>query len=138
MKKIILTLTLILSSAFILTVLAQTAKGDSQKNKKSKTSNNKTFKGTLVQMPWTKSGESYCAGGSEYFVLKTSDGKHILQTDSNKVWETLKKKSGQIVTIVGSLEEKRIEPNPMEQAPLDMDGKVSTYTCDVLRVLTIK
>ena len=37
-----------------------------------------TYTGKLVKKTWTKSIESYCAGGSDYFVLEMLDNQSII------------------------------------------------------------
>jgi hypothetical protein len=37
-----------------------------------------SYKGKLLKKTWTKSMESYCAGGSDYFILKMADNQSII------------------------------------------------------------
>ncbi|TAF33285.1 MAG: hypothetical protein EAZ57_06510 [Cytophagales bacterium] len=129
MKKLLLAAALVLGTAFLTTLWAQTKGGSTQTKKELK-----TMTGKLLKMPWSKSHESYCAGGSDYFVLEVADQRHILQTKSKKIWSSLTQNANKTVTLKGYAEDKRIEPNPMEQAPIGPDGKVATIVCPVFVV----
>jgi hypothetical protein len=41
----------------------------------------RSYSGIIRKEPWTKSSESFCAGGSDYFVLETGTGREILNSD---------------------------------------------------------
>jgi hypothetical protein len=40
-----------------------------------------TFTGTLIAGSWVKQVESYCHGGSDYFLLATSAGEYVLNSE---------------------------------------------------------
>ncbi|MDM8567674.1 hypothetical protein QUF74_18765 [Candidatus Halobeggiatoa sp. HSG11] len=44
--------------------------------------------GTIIQKPWSKSQESYCIGGSEYFVLQYGEDLTIVlkHAEDNKIF----------------------------------------------------
>ncbi|TAE08011.1 MAG: hypothetical protein EAZ95_17715 [Bacteroidetes bacterium] len=103
------------------------------------------FQGTIKEKPWTKSSQSYCAQGSEYFVLVQSNGEElVIQNNSTQKLSDFADKQ---VTIEGKIETKTIKPsnNPMEQRPVNSmigpDGKEikeADFTCTVLVVTKIK
>ncbi|MCU0438301.1 MAG: hypothetical protein MUC49_10310 [Raineya sp.] len=98
-----------------------------------------TFVGKIVAKPWSKTTESYCAQGSDYYVLEQKD-KSAIVIQKDKVMD-LKKWQGKDVQIKGKIETKEIKPsNPMEQRPvtLDIDGKEVAFTCSVLVIQEIK
>ncbi len=43
----------------------------------------KKYKGIVLSKPWTKSTQSYCAQGSDYFVLKVGKQEFVLENQSN-------------------------------------------------------
>lgn len=103
-----------------------------------------TFTGTLELRPWSKSTQSYCAQGSEYYVLIQADGEElVIRNDSE---QDLAPFNGQAVQIEGALETKTIEPprnNPLAQRivvqrPRFLGGNESeeeeeiAFTCTIL------
>lgn len=101
------------------------------------------LKGKLIRKPWTKSTESYCAQGSDYFVLLVDGREHILdirKSTLKKLQRTKRKKvtvRGQFIT--------RFIPGPSEdevdhnlQHPVSSNpetGEVSgDVTCTVFKV----
>jgi hypothetical protein len=113
---------------------------------KSNSTSNKTktmFEGTIKQKPWSKSAQSYCAQGSEYFVLVKSDNEEVVI--QNETGEDLTAFEGKKVTIEGKIETKTIKPssNPMEQRPVSSSPfgeqpKEESFTCTVLVAKKIK
>ena len=62
------------------------------------------FEGVVKMKPWSKSVESFCAGGSEYFVLKTESGQHILSPDENlEIKNKLKSLDGKKAKVIGDM-----------------------------------
>jgi hypothetical protein len=100
----------------------------------------RTFQGRLLKKPWTKTGESYCAGGSEYWVLEGNTGTLVLAFDENFDPETLTHLAEKGVSILGRLEDRTITPDangPISQHPVT--GLTNNaYTCTVLRVIRFK
>lgn len=102
-----------------------------------------TFTGTLELRPWSKSTQSYCAQGSEYYVLIQADGEElVIRNDSE---QDLAPFNGQAVQIEGALETKTINPpqNPLAQRivtkrPRFLGGNKSeeeeeiAFTCTIL------
>ena len=84
-----------------------------------------TFNGTVVAKGWSKSGESYCHGGSEYFVLDTGDLKLTIESDRSveprgTTLSKLKSFQNQKVQIVGTVVTRTMSvnehcPDPMMQ-----------------------
>jgi hypothetical protein len=95
------------------------------------------FEGIVVQKPWTKSSESYCAQGSEYFVLESVDKKvtFVLKNNPNIDYASYTNK---VVVITGRLETRIIPANnnPLEQRP--STGTENTFKCTALEVDAIK
>ena len=111
---------------------------------------NTTFKGKVLEKPWTKSTESYCAQGSEYFVLQMSNNEEIVLKNTTAL--KLKDFEGKKVSITGVKETKTIKSKnddmgqrPISQEPISIpvkDGekeKISNdFTCTVLVINKIK
>jgi hypothetical protein len=98
-----------------------------------------TFKGKIIAKPWSKTGESYCAQGSDYYVLEQKDQSAIVIKNDKTV--DLKKWVGKAVQITGKIETKEIKSsNPMEQRPVntDINSKEIPFTCSVLVIQNIK
>jgi|GEM_PF-1099066 len=102
---------------------------------------NMMFEGTLQKKPWSKSTQSFCAEGSEYYVLLQEDETEIVIR--NESTRSLADYEGKKVTIEGKKETKIIKPssNPAEQRPVSinpMTGKEDNFTCTILIVTKIK
>jgi len=98
-----------------------------------------TFKGKIVAKPWSKTSESYCARGSNYYVLELQDQSAIVIKDNKSL--NLSKWKGKLVEIKGKIETREVKPsNPMEQRPvnIDINGKEIPFTCSVLDIQEIK
>ncbi len=92
--------------------------------------------GVIIQQQWTKSEQSYCAGGSEYYVFKTKEAEYILVTEK-AVKLGVKRLLNQKITLKGKLVTKKIKFSPYEQHPVeyDINGKPKDYyECTVLEV----
>lgn len=103
---------------------------------------NTSQEGTLVQKPWTKTGQSYCAQGSEYWVLQTNPNKEWVLEGTEEQKKAWKQYANRQVRIKGKIETKTIRPNLnlMEQRPVTqnpMTGEDEPYTCTVLKVNTL-
>ncbi len=74
-----------------------------------------SYEGVLRHKPWTKSAESFEAGGSDYFVLEVEGGeKHFVRPTSAVDEARLKELDGKAVAIRGSIVpgvEVEIDPN---------------------------
>ena len=96
-----------------------------------------TFSGTLIKKPWSKSTQSYCAQGSDYYILQSEDDEYVVKYKSEKKLSTLK---GQKVIIRGKMEKITIEPPNAElpsQVP-DMGPMGQAFICTVLMAQKIK
>jgi hypothetical protein len=85
-----------------------------------------TLVGTLVKKPWSKTLESWHAGGTEYFVVETEGGDSIIVRPSERVTtEALQAMVGKKVRVRGERVPYRpYQPaSPMEQYPMGPDGK---------------
>lgn len=101
--------------------------------------------GTILKKPWTKSTGSYCAGGSDYYVLRIDSGEEvILENISNVSTEKyFEKWVGKKVIVIGMKFEKKIKnENNFSQKPITYspDGKVKEedFTCLVFKVKKIQ
>lgn len=93
-----------------------------------------SLSGTVLQKPWSKSFESWNAGGSEYYVLDVGDAPVkqrsakegvILRPSDAISMDDLKALVGKNVEVSGVyVEAKPYKPSqPTEQYPVDIDGK---------------
>jgi uncharacterized protein YutD len=138
---------------FANTATAQSKGGSKSKANTTKSNSNKAaanqkaeeIKGILKEKPWTKSEQSYCARGSEYFVLVEANGtEHVLDfTKYSSPAEQWKKWANKEVAIKGMFETRIIEfndNNSMEQrivTPNGPDGKPTNYSCTTFTVKSI-
>lgn len=131
MKKYIILSFLILMT--ISTISAQNKKGG--KTKKADT--NDLFLGTIKKKPWNKSTQSYCARGSEYYVLSQNDDLEIVIQNNTKI--DLESWVDKKVEITGKMETRSIKANPMEQRPVNpFDKDDGTFKCSVLDMKKIE
>jgi hypothetical protein len=103
---------------------------------------NQVLVGTLVKKPWTKTAESYCARGSDYYVLKANNPNQDEIVLENQIKVDLSQYENKIVKITGFRQKRIIEPddNTMEQRPvtIDLEGKETAFTCEVFVIKGIK
>jgi uncharacterized protein YutD len=134
-----------LFSLFMLVFFLTTTAQAQDKVGKDKVAKDKDLKGTFLEKPWAKSTQSYCAQGSNYFVLVEKNGaEHVLDfsKDSGKA-EQYKKWLNKPVRLKGEFTTRTIKANPNEisQRPISYgpDGKEisSDYTCTVFTVKSI-
>ena len=79
-----------------------------------------TLKGKLVKKTWTKTMQSYCAGGSDYYVLVNKDKKEIVLNLAAWNDKQIEKKLNKEVRLKGNWESVKQENNdPMSQHPVD-------------------
>jgi uncharacterized protein YutD len=105
----------------------------------------KDLKGTFKEKPWAKSGQSYCAQGSNYFVLVEKNGaEHVLDFSKDAGAATQYRKwLNKPVRVKGDFTTRTIKANKDEisQRPISYgpDGKEisSDYTCTVFTVKSI-
>ncbi|MDX1903726.1 MAG: hypothetical protein SFU27_06160 [Thermonemataceae bacterium] len=99
--------------------------------KKAKT----TLKGVIVQKPWTKSTQSYCAQGSAYFVIKVKDKEYVLENQTNALLDYFLNSR---VEIKGYFRQKEIKNEPMGQYPIDTMPTDDVFRCTVFVVQSIE
>jgi len=114
----------------------------SQKQQEIKIADNEIVKGKLRLKPWAKSGESYCAQGSAYYILETRTETLVLEFDKDKFSQKFAQLQDQNIQIRGKKRIKRIPhpKNPMAQHPVttDIDGNELGYSeCEVFEVFEI-
>jgi hypothetical protein len=142
----ILAVSLILASIFFSQGFAQVTQT------KKKTATQKptiTLEGKLVQKPWAKSGQSYCAQGSDYYVLVLSDeSEKVLEKQDKKDWANLlTEKTGKTVKIKG-YDEIKVIKHPKAENGMELQHPITTnpitgeetdsYTCNVFVVIRIE
>ncbi len=125
----------ILASFFVCESGFAQTKGKSEKTEISL----KKYKGIILSKPWTKSTQSYCAQGSDYFVLKVGKQEFVLENQSSINLADYKDKK---VSFYGYEKTRTITPKddgsqrPVQMS-LDKDGKEikeTAFTCTVLIV----
>lgn len=95
-----------------------------------------SLKGKIEKRPWTKSIESYCAGGSDYYVLISRKQSHILEYNE----ELLEKWVGKRVILTGEriqLVRKAEAADNMSQHPVGPFGESGT-SCELVRTSSVK
>lgn len=103
--------------------------------------NAKSLSGLLLKRPWSKSAHSFCAGGSDYFILQLTDGEEIvLRADRKKLQEQLDQYADQPVTVLGKFKVRVIPVDPMLPHPTPATGHSGneSYTCDYFSVRNLK
>lgn len=101
-----------------------------------------TLTGTLLNKPWAKNTESYCAQGSDYFVLRIQNQDIVLSGEYSDFMPWVNK----IVSVTGYRCEKEIPnpnqlgshlgtttPTPILQAPTGDE-----FRCQIFRVRNIE
>ncbi len=79
-----------------------------------------TLKGKLIKKTWTKTIQSYCAGGSDYYVLVGKDKKEMVLNLSAWNEAQIVKKLNKQISLKGKWETVQKENNdPMSQQPLN-------------------
>jgi hypothetical protein len=103
-------------------------------------SNSVTMRGLVVHKPWTKSGESWEAGGSDYYVLETLEKRSIILRPSEKVtFEDLAPFAGKQVEVVGRVvEPEPWKPSGFEQYPVGLNDEPTATRGGGFRVEQIK
>jgi hypothetical protein len=98
----------------------------------------KKIQGLLIHKPWSKNTDSYCAQGSDYFVIQTdSSSELVLEPKDSTIWNAMKEFESRKVLLSGNTRTKEIKPsNPNEQQIVTFDG--GNYTCKVFTVETIE
>lgn len=90
-----------------------------------------TLSGVLVKHGWTKTSESYCAGGGDYFTLKINNDELVLEFLPIYSEAQISNFVGTTITVTGRKENKEIECLPGEQCPVTPDN---IFTCEVFVV----
>ncbi len=138
--RLVFVIPVVLMSLFICKSAFAQAKGNTEKSEKTEISLKK-YKGIVLTKSWTKSTQSYCAQGSDYFVLKVGKGGFVLENQSSI---NLADYKGKKVSFLGYEKTRTIETKddgsqrPIQRT-LDKDGNEITieetaFTCTVLIV----
>lgn len=80
----------------------------------------KEIKGKLIKKSWEKSTTSYCAGGSEHYLLEIMDDELVLQFDQD-LEAKLNNLAGKNVLIIAKKQEKKIPTPIYGSAPMILD-----------------
>jgi uncharacterized protein YutD len=124
MKKFLAVILFICLSASVVS-----AQSDTETSKK-----RVTLSGKILQKAWSKSQQSYCAQGSDYFVLSvTGKGSEFVLENSSK--QNLSSLLGKTVKVEGYHRRKTVKSNPDEnmQRPVNFDGS-DDFVCEVFVV----
>jgi hypothetical protein len=79
-----------------------------------------TLKGKLIKKTWTKSIQSYCASGSDYYVLVDKDKKESVLNIAAWNPQQIAKKLNKQIRLKGKWETVQKQNNdPMSQQPVD-------------------
>ncbi len=101
-----------------------------------------TLRGRLMPKSWSKTIQSYCAGGSGYWVLQKSDSSEVILfiAETGTLTTQAEKLTGQAVELRGQMQQYTVvsSPNPMEQKPIGMDGKPAAVSCERFEVTAIQ
>lgn len=131
-----------LSLLFVFLLVFGVVPSFAQKGKKTKPlpGPSEKLSGQLQKKPWTKSTQSYCAGGSEYFVIKTSKEEIVLENQSGLDLATMSEKQ---VEITGKLVTRKVkapeDENLQRPIQINSDGKdTGEFTCRVFTVKNIR
>jgi hypothetical protein len=98
-----------------------------------------TLTGKLVRKPWTKTTQSYCAQGSDYYVLQLTSGEELVLEGARP--KRLRALTDRQVTVAGRRTPKVIKPkeeNSMEQRPVGLPGQPNEFTCMVFAVRQLR
>lgn len=80
----------------------------------------KEISGKLILKHWSKTMQSYCAGGSDYYVLKAKNNKETILDLSNIAEDLIKKKINKNVSLTGTWETTvKTNDDPMAQQPVN-------------------
>jgi len=94
--------------------------------------------GKIRHLQWTKSTQSYCAQGSDYYALETKGHAWVLETPTDWTPNALRLSVGKTVKMRGEIIVRTIAPDPMSQHPVSYgpDGKQAedVFRCEVFRV----
>ncbi len=105
------------------------------------------FTGQLVKAEWQKSTESYCQGGSNYYVLVVKNQRYVVNSlrdpifekntaDFDKLQAQFAQLEGKTVTLTGQTVARHF--SQQEQCPNPMMQCIATeITCDWLRVTEV-
>lgn len=98
--------------------------------------------GKLIKKEWSKSTESYCAQGSDYYVLQVNDSQRFVILEFDDKISRVSKFDNEKVIVVGNHIEKRIaSENEISQKPINSHStsseKEETFTCKVFKVSVI-
>ena len=97
------------------------------------------IKGVLVKKPWSKTTQSYCAQGSDYWVIKEGDKENVIAWSDEKLAKKAEGFRNKTVTLKGVWTPRTITPpeNEISQHPVGANGE-STFECVVFSVFFLK
>lgn len=112
-----------------------------------------SIEGKLTLMPWAKSMESYCAGGSDYWIIEKKFGDATIvkphKVGGDQSWKALEGKvvqaSGVFKTIERPLSNEKPSSGdstqmesqkPISQMPVGSEDGVSTVECTYFEVVS--
>ncbi len=76
--------------------------------------------GKLIKKAWSKTMQSYCAGGSDYYIVKSKNNKETVLDLSSIGKDLVNKKLNKSVMLLGTwLTEVKTNDDPMAQQPIN-------------------
>ena len=86
--------------------------------------NDTCLTGVVIKRPWSKSVQSWCAGGSDYYTIKYDHKYSILSFENNDLQKSVANLENRTVTICGKHIKfyKTYKPSPLQQCPVDANG----------------
>lgn len=97
-----------------------------------------TLQGDLIKKPWTKSPQSYCAQGSDYFSIQTGTEELVLDYAPLYTEAQVSAFVGETVLITGTRKEKEIECEEGSQCPSTPNNLFSCEVFSVKKINTLK
>ncbi len=79
-----------------------------------------TLSGKLILKHWSKTQQSYCAGGSDYYIVKAKNNKETVLDLTTMSKDLVTKSLNKKVTLTGTwLTEVKTNDDPMAQQPVN-------------------
>ncbi len=100
-------------------------------------SETKIFTGTVLKKTWAKNVDSYCAGGSDYFVLQQDEEETLLKPASDKTI-AFTPFVDQTVIINGYVTLETVNPSDRSHPDQPSQHLVNPVTCEFLVVTNIQ
>jgi len=124
--------------AFLLINLSLTAQNSHKPRMSGEiTGPQKVLKGEIVKKSWSKSPQSYCAGGSDYFILKSEEGELVLKLTARQV-EKLDVQKRRKKKYKGILITRELPALNYDQVPVNGYSQGKQLGCFICHVFEVK